>query len=99
MPTKTKKTPKKKTAKPVNFRNGLDGYLVMWRHTMDDVPVALFANKSDAIEFAETTSFRASYTVAKKLDIDCATPVCFVVCRFVGGKPTEIIYVDRGDDA
>lgn len=98
MATKAKNTTKKTPARVIP-KTGIDGYLVIWRHTMDDIPVGLFANKEEALAFAETMSFRAGYTVAKKLEIDCATPVCFVVCRFVGGKPEELIYVGREDDA
>jgi len=78
---------------------GLTGYLVIWRHTMDDVPVGLFRTKEAAMEAANKTSFRAGYAAAKKLDIDCRTPVCFAVIGFDNGKPTEMFVVDRPDDA
>ena len=78
---------------------GLTGYLVVWRHTMDDVPVGLFKTKTEALAAANTTSFRAGYAAAKKLDIDCRTPVCFAVIEFDHGKPTEMITIDRPDDA
>lgn len=78
---------------------GLTGYLVLWRHTMDDVPVGLFRTKEAAIAAANKTSFRAGYAAAKKLDIDCRTPVCFAVVAFDNGKPTEMLFVNREDDA
>lgn len=77
----------------------LSGFLVVWRHTMDDVPVGLFRTKEAAIAAANKTSFRAGYAAAKKLDIDCRTPVCFAVIGFDNGKPTEMFVVDRPDDA
>lgn len=77
----------------------LSGYLVVWRHTMDDVPLGLFRTKEAAMEAAKKTSFRAGYAAAKKLDIDCRTPVCFAVIGFDNGKPTEMFVVDRPDDA
>lgn len=77
----------------------LSGYLVVWRHTMDDVPLGLFRTKEAAMEAAKKTSFRAGYAAAKKLDIDCRTPVCFAVIGFDNGKPTEMFIVDRPDDA
>ena len=77
----------------------LTGYLVLWRHTMDDVPLGLFRTKEAAMEAAKKTSFRAGYAAAKKLDIDCRTPVCFAVIGFDNGKPTEMFIVDRPDDA
>jgi hypothetical protein len=79
--------------------HAVSGYLVVWRHTMDDVPVGLFRTKTAALEAAKKMSFRAGYAVAKKLDIDCRTPVCFTVIGFDNGKPAEIIVVDRADDA
>jgi hypothetical protein len=78
---------------------GLTGYLVVWRHTMDDLPIGLFKTKTAAIKAAKTTSFRAGYATAKKLDIDCRTPVCFAVIAFDFGKPTKLTIVDRADDA
>lgn len=78
---------------------GLTGYLVVWRHTMDDVPVGLFKTKRDALAAANKTSFRAGYAAAKKLGIYCRTPVCFAVIGFDNGKPTEMLFVDRPDDA
>jgi len=77
----------------------LSGYLVVWRHTMDDVPLGLFRTKEAAMDAAKKTSFRAGYAAAKKLDIDCRTPVCFAVIGFDNGKPTEMFIVDRPDDA
>lgn len=88
---------KPKAAKVVS--PGLSGYLVVWRHTMDDVPLGLFSTKKEATEAAKKTSFRAGYAAANKLDIDCRTPVCFAVIGFDNGKPTEMIIVDRPDDA
>jgi hypothetical protein len=78
--------------------NGLDGYLVVWRHTMDDVPVGLFKTKEAAIEAAEKMSFRVANACAKRLDIDCRTPVCFAVVSFAFGQPGQMIIVDRNDD-
>lgn len=77
----------------------LSGYLVVWRHHMDDVPVGLFSTKESAMEAAKKMSFRTGYAAAKKLDIDCRTPVCFAVIGFDNGKPTEMFVVDRPDDA
>jgi hypothetical protein len=94
---KTKLT-RKQTA-PRSEDSGLSGYLVIWRHTMDDVPLGLFKTMKAAVAAAKKTSFRAGYATAKKLDIDCRTPVCFAVIGFDNGKPTEMIVIDRPDDA
>lgn len=76
----------------------LSGYMVVWRHTMDDVPIGLFRTKEAAIAAAKKTSFRAGYAVAKKLDIDCRTPVCFNVVEFENGRPKDMLVIDRPDD-
>lgn len=80
-------------------KHALSGYLVIWRHTMDDVPVGLFKTYDAACHAAKSMSRRAGYAAAKKLDIDCATPVCFAVVEMTNGKPTEIMFVNRPDDA
>lgn len=77
----------------------LSGYLVIWRHTMDDVPLGLFRTKERALACAKRISFRAGYAVARKLDIDCTTPVCFAVIKFDNGGATEMTVIDRDDDA
>jgi len=92
----------KKTARSLGRQkksNVTGPYLVIWRHTMDDVPVGLFSTLPAALDAAKSMSFRADYTVAKKLDIDCRTPVCFAVIEFDKGKPTEMLVIDRADDA
>lgn len=88
-----------KTKKQKKVITQLSGYLVVWRHTMDDVPIGLFKTMQAAIDAAKKTSFRAGYAAAKKLDIDCRTPVCFAVIAFDNGKPTEMVVIDRPDDA
>jgi hypothetical protein len=78
--------------------DSLSGYLVIWRHTMDDVPLGLFGSADAALQFAMTVTFDAAYATARKLEIDCTTPVCFAVVTFENGLPTEIESVDRPDD-
>lgn len=99
MATKAKKKTTKKTPARVAPKTGLSGYLVIWRHNMDDVPVGLFANREEALKVAQTMSFQTGYAIARKLGIDCSTPVCFAVCEFTNGKTTDIGYVTRDDDA
>lgn len=98
MPAKNKKTVNKKKKAPWRPKSGLDGYLVVWRHTMDDVPVGLFANKEEALKVAKTMSFKSGYNTAGRLGIDCSTPICFVVVPFVRGAAQEIAHVQRTDD-
>lgn len=94
---KTKTAPRPKAANAAS--PFLSGYLVVWRHTMDDVPLGLFRTKERALACAKRISFRAGYAVARKLDIDCRTPVCFAVIKFDNGGATEMTVIDRDDDA
>ncbi len=103
MKTKTKKTVIKKKTAPRKKRSaapksGMTGYLVIWRHTMDDVPVGLFADREEAFKVAKKMSLRAGQAVTAKLEIDCTTPVCFSVVQFEKGKPVAVLWVDRKDD-
>lgn len=79
--------------------NGLDGYLVIWRHTMDDVPVGLFKTEKAALEAAQNMRFKTGYACAKRVDIHCSTPVCFAVVPFKFGQPGSMRFVTRPDDA
>lgn len=86
---------KKKTA----AKSGLSGYLVIWRHTMDDIPVGLYATEADAIKAAKTMTWKQGYAAARRMNIDCTTPVCFAYTVFKNGVATDLVIVDRKDDA
>jgi len=66
---------------------------------MDDVPVGLFSDYDDAVKFATTMRRQKAYEISKRLEIDCATPVCFAVVQFDNGAPVHFFVVDRRDDA
>lgn len=74
-------------------------YLVVWRHTMDDVPIRLLKTYEKAKEIAKTVPFSTGYKIAGRLGIDCSTPVCFAVYEFEDGRPTAVHFVKREDDA
>lgn len=101
-PAKAKSAKRKpaasKRVKPAKAR-GLSGYLVVWRHTMDDVPLGLYANEKDAKKMAEKTTFKQGYAIARRLGIDCGTPVCFAYTVFKDGVATDLVFVTRKDDA
>ena len=104
MKTKAKPVTKnKKAAAPRKQRSatksGLSGYLVIWRHTMDDIPVGLFAAEQDAIKAAKTMTWTQGYLCARRLDIDCSTPVCFAYAVFKNGVASDFVIVARKDDA
>lgn len=97
------KSPKSKPAvskrvKPTKAR-GLSGYVVIWRHAMDDIPIGLYATEKDAIKAAKTMTEKQAYAATRRLGIDCSTPVCFGYTVFKNGVATNLIIVDRKDDA
>lgn len=66
---------------------------------MDDVPVGLYATEKDAKKAAETMPIKTAYNTARRLKLDCSTPVCFGYTVFKNGSATELVIVDREDDA
>ena len=104
MKTKAKKSAvSKKKAAPRKTRSavpksGMTGYLVIWRHTMDDVPVGLFADRAEAFKVAQTMSQRNAGAAAMRLGFEVSTPVCFIVVQFEDGKAVDFLDIDRKDD-
>lgn len=94
----TKKAAPRRT-RSAAYKSGLSGYLVVWHHTMDDVPVGLFADEEEAFKFAQKCSRSRAYKVTDRLGIDCSTPVCFSVVHFDGGNAVDNFVIARKDDA
>jgi len=72
----------------------MNGYLVLLQHGMDDLPVALFAGRDDALlecgriaggDGMPTEEIRQVYNT------DCSTPVQVCVVEFENGKPVRRI--------
>ena len=61
-------------------------FLVVLRHSMDDVPYRLCKTKAEAKSVAARASVRKSYTYADRLDIDCSTPICWWIYEFKDGE-------------
>lgn len=74
-------------------------YLVVWRHTLDDIPIRLCSDRDEAFDLAMSTPFSTGYKIAGRLGIDCSSPVCFRVYEFEDGRPVGIHFVEREDDA
>jgi hypothetical protein len=96
MKTKKNAAPRKKRS--ATLKSGMTGYLVIWRHTMDDVPVGLFADRAEAFTVAQTMSKRAAGAAAIRLGFEVSTPVCFTIVHFEKGKAVDFLSVDREDD-
>ena len=57
-------------------------YLVLLRHTMDDLPVRLCDTRAEALQVAKEIAWEPSERDRRILKIDCSTPVCVSIVRF-----------------
>ena len=73
----------------------MNGYLVLWCHSMDDIPVRLFATWNEALEFVranplpdddETLHPAAVVPEVKVWGMECTTPWGFKIAEFRDGK-------------
>lgn len=81
----------------------MNGYLVLWVHTMDDIPCGLFASKEDAMAFVAanpididaangTDLFRVGPRVRAAWELhgtDASTPLGYRVVGFKAGVPVS----------
>lgn len=95
-PSKKKITPAKKRS--VAPKSAMSGFVVLWRHQIDDIPIGLYADLGDAISVAKSVSFRTAYKIAKQMGIACSTPICFGYVQFTNGVAQDFVYVPRKDD-
>lgn len=63
----------------------MDGYVVLLRHTMDDLPLALFGSHADAVAFAKTVDWMPTDKVRDILGTDCSTPCVIAIAEFREG--------------
>lgn len=105
-PAKAKSPKSKKRVKPAANRRVkpapsvlMDGWLVLWRQTMDDIPVGLFKTQAAAEKFAKKVSIKACNHIAAVNDLSTTTHVCFFVCEFKFGTLVSARQIDRADDA
>jgi hypothetical protein len=63
-------------------------HLVILSHTMDDIPVRLFTEYSQAAEFAAEMDWDVPARVLNKFDWpNCSTPCCISIATFRNGVP------------
>lgn len=67
----------------------MNGFLVMLHHTMDDLPVRLFATRRAAIACAKKLSAEPEESIREIFRRDCSMPVCTAVVEFRQGKPVR----------
>lgn len=76
----------------------MNAYLVVLRHSMEDLPVALFATEEEATECADGLDWMPSDDVRYRWDTDCSTPVCICIVKFVDGMLQGKLEVRWHDD-
>jgi hypothetical protein len=86
MPKKTVKP--KKNAK-TKITSGLDGYLVLLRQTIDDIPIGFFANRDEAIKFADNSDGMPSPEIMWIYGDACSSPVAVQIIKFSKGIPVD----------
>lgn len=69
-----------------------NGYLVLRRHNLDDIPVVFCTDLDDAIEAANLLPKEIGQDLLDILDIDCSREIGVVVIAFNDGKPIKIVY-------
>lgn len=69
---------------PVLPANPVPGalWLVLLSHTLDDLPLRLFADEAEAIAYADRVEPADGESVCKVLRIDATTPICVKVLKF-----------------
>ena len=68
----------------------MDGYLVVIRHSCDDIPLLLTGSLAEAMQFASQVDEDDGEDEKAFLGIDATTPVCVSVMHFVGGRVAKI---------
>ena len=85
---------KKKAAKrqPRTGETGINGYLVLLRHTMDDLPLRFFGENeyAKAKQFARSRGEMPTPHIRAVYNTDCSTPVGVDVVRFSNGVPVDV---------
>lgn len=64
----------------------MNGYLVVIRHTCDDIPLLLTSDEQEAFDFAGKVNEDDGEAEKKLLGIDATTPCNASVYKFSGGK-------------
>lgn len=68
----------------------MNGFLVLARCSIDDIPLKLFHNKSAAQAFARDVTTNQVFEIARRVFVcDTSVVVCIDVLEFVDGIPTN----------
>lgn len=71
----------------------MNGYLVLLRHTMDDLPIGLFATFDEAKAFATKHGPDPTDAEREVFHTDCSTPIYMCIVPFAAGFPVGITEV------
>ena len=67
----------------------MNGFLVLIRHQMDDIPAALLSNRHVAEGAASTIDPMAPEHVREVMDTDASTPICVCIVEYRDGWPVS----------
>lgn len=74
-------------------------FLVLLRHSSDDLPLFLTADRTAAIEFAKAAPWEPPQEVCDVFRLDATTPCSICVVEFgTDGKPKKVIACRSYDD-
>lgn len=76
----------------------MNGFMVALRHTMDDVPLRLFDNNPEALDFARGVGEDDDRFAREIISSDASTPVSVAVYEFRDGILANVEIVKSFDD-
>jgi hypothetical protein len=69
----------------------VNAFLVLFVHTMDDIPIGLFSTHAEAVAFGMDQP--RNLEVPRWWPADCSTPVHVAVVEFIDGKPNAYVII------
>lgn len=79
----------KKKANKVSADHWPTQHLVLWRSTLDDVPLALIPDRRTAKRYAKNVSEHDARVAHDVMGLDFCSPVNVSVVTFRNGRPTK----------
>lgn len=73
-------------------------YLVLVRHTLDDLPVFLSDDKDKALAFAYKCGANSGDKAAAVLGLDATTPLNVTLVTFENGVPVDATFIKDLED-
>jgi hypothetical protein len=75
-----------------NHSKEVSMFLVLHRCTMDDLPVALFPTKAEAVDFADSLEEMPSEEIQQLFRLDSTTPISVAIVEFSGSRPIHVCF-------